>query len=84
MGRASAAVGDRAFRRVLVVWTIAVSAALTNACGLGIANLTGGAISQPWGAVIHSLVGGAFVALGGYKGFETLMKTLVGIMDSPS
>lgn len=68
------------FTVYLVVWTIAVSAALTNACGLGIANLTGGTVSQPWGAVIHSLIGGTFVALGGYSGFEKLMKTLVGIM----
>src|SRR6185503_7810528 len=58
----------------------AVSAALTNATGLGISNLTGGAISQPWGAVLHSLVGFAFVLLGGFSGFERLMKILVGIM----
>ena len=68
------------FTLYLIVWTIAVSAALTNAAGLGIANLTGGAVSQPWGAVIHSLVGGTFVALGGYRGFEKLMKSLVAIM----
>src|SRR5688572_13454918 len=41
----------------LVLWTVAVSASLTNATGLGIANLTGGAVSQPWGAVAHSLIG---------------------------
>lgn len=64
----------------LVVWTVAVSAALTNATGLGIANLTGGAITQPWGAVVHSLIGFAFVVYGGYGGFEKLMKLLVGIM----
>ena len=64
----------------LIVWTVAVSAALTNATGLGIANLTGGAISQPWGAVLHSLVGFTFVVLGGYARFEKLMKLLVGIM----
>jgi Mn2+/Fe2+ NRAMP family transporter len=64
----------------LVLWTVAVSAALTNATGLAIANLTGGRISQPWGAVIHSLFGFGFVMLGGYAGFEKLMKTLVGIM----
>ena len=63
-----------------MVWTVAVSAALTNATGLGIANLTGGAISQPWGAVAHSLFGFAFVWFGGYDGFEKLMKTLVAIM----
>jgi len=56
------------------------SSDLTNACGLGIANLTGGRISQPWGAVAHSLFGFAFVWFGGYSGFEKLMKTLVGIM----
>ena len=68
------------FGAYLVVWTVAVSAALTNATGLGIANLTGGRISQPWGAVAHSLFGFAFVWFGGYSGFEKLMKTLVGIM----
>ncbi|MSO29619.1 MAG: hypothetical protein EXQ48_01565 [Acidobacteria bacterium] len=64
----------------LVVWTVAVTAALTNATGLGMANLTGGRISQPWGAVFHSLFGFVFVLLGGYGGFEKLMKTLVGVM----
>src|SRR3954454_20772197 len=39
----------------LFLWTFFVSAALTNACGLGIANLTGGAVPQSWGAVLHSL-----------------------------
>jgi Mn2+/Fe2+ NRAMP family transporter len=68
------------FGAYLVIWTVAVSAALTNATGLGIANLTGGAISQPWGAVAHSLFGFVFVWYGGYAGFEKLMKTLVGIM----
>jgi Mn2+/Fe2+ NRAMP family transporter len=64
----------------LIIWTVAVSAALTNATGLGIANLTGGAISQPWGAVLHSLIGFVFVLLGGYTGFEKLMKGLVAVM----
>jgi Mn2+/Fe2+ NRAMP family transporter len=68
------------FAVYLVLWTVAVSAALTNATGLGIANLTGNVISQPWGAVLHSLFGCAFVLVGGYAGFEKLMKTLVGIM----
>ena len=68
------------FGAYLIFWTVAVSAALTNATGLGIANLTGGAISQPWGAVAHSLFGFAFVMLGGYAWFERLMKTLVGVM----
>jgi hypothetical protein len=64
----------------LVLWTVAVSASLTNATGLGIANLTGGAISQPWGAVAHSLIGFAFVFFGGYDTFEKFMKFLVGVM----
>jgi len=64
----------------LVFWTVAVSASLTNASGLGIANLTGGALPQSWGAVVHSLVGGLFVWLGGYANFEKFMKVLVGVM----
>jgi Mn2+/Fe2+ NRAMP family transporter len=68
------------FGAYLVFWTVAVSAALTNATGLGIANLTNGAVSQPWGAVAHSLFGCVFVLVGGYGGFEKLMKTLVGVM----
>jgi len=51
-----------------VIWTISVSAALTSACGLGIATLTHGAISRPLGAVIHSLIGGALVLIGGFSG----------------
>jgi Mn2+/Fe2+ NRAMP family transporter len=64
----------------LVLWTVAVSASLTNATGLGIANLTGGAIPQSWGAVMHSLIGFAFVFFGGYDNFEKFMKLLVGVM----
>lgn len=68
------------FGAYLVVWTVAVSAALTNATGLGISNLTGGAIPQSWGAVAHSLIGLVFVWVGGYSWFERVMKLLVGIM----
>jgi Mn2+/Fe2+ NRAMP family transporter len=68
------------FAIYLVIWTVAVTAALTNATGLGISNLTGGRIPQSWGAILHSLVGFGFVILGGYGGFEKLMKTLVGVM----
>jgi Mn2+/Fe2+ NRAMP family transporter len=64
----------------VIIWTVAVSASLTNATGLGMANLTGGAISQSWGAVAHSLIGGALIWLGGYNNFEKLMKVLVGVM----
>lgn len=68
------------FAAYLILWTVAVSAALTNATGLGITNLTGGAIPQSWGAVAHSLIGFAFVWIGGYAWFEKLMKLLVGVM----
>ena len=68
------------FGLYLVLWTVAVTAALTNATGLGISNLTGGRISQSWGGVLHSVFGFGFVLLGGYGGFEKLMKTLVGVM----
>jgi Mn2+/Fe2+ NRAMP family transporter len=68
------------FAAYLLLWTVAVSAALTNATGLGIANLTSGAVSQPVGAVLHSLAGLVLVWIGGYVWFERLMKTLVGIM----
>jgi Mn2+/Fe2+ NRAMP family transporter len=68
------------FGLYLVFWTGAVSAALTNACGLGISQLTGGAVPQSWGSVFHSLFGFVFVWLGGYGGFERLMKVLVGVM----
>jgi len=67
------------FGLYLVVWTGFVTAALTNACGLGIENLTGGAVPRSWGAVIHSIVGCAFVMIGGFKGFEKLMKVLISV-----
>jgi Mn2+/Fe2+ NRAMP family transporter len=68
------------FAAYLFLWTVAVSAALTNATGLGISNLTGGVIPQSWGAVAHSLVGFVFVWIGGYAWFEKLMKVLLGVM----
>ena len=64
----------------MIVWTVSVSAALANACGLGISNLTGGAISTAWGAVLHSVIGCAFVWIGGYRGFEKIMQVLIGLM----
>ena len=64
----------------LVLWTVFVTAALTNATGLGISNLTGGGLPQSWGGVLHSVFGFVFVLLGGYGGFEKMMKTLVGVM----
>jgi Mn2+/Fe2+ NRAMP family transporter len=68
------------FVAYLVIWTVSVSAALTSACGLGIANLTNGVVSRPMGAVIHSLAGGALVLVGGFSGFEKVMKALIATM----
>ncbi|MBY0496134.1 MAG: Nramp family divalent metal transporter [Cyanobacteria bacterium] len=64
----------------LVIWTVSVSASLTNATGLGMANLTNNTLPQSWGAVAHSLIGGLLIFFGGYNNFEKLMKLLVGIM----
>ena len=63
-----------------MLWTVSVSAALTSACGLGLATLTGGLVPRPWGAVAHALAGGALVAVGGFAGFEKVMKVLIGTM----
>jgi hypothetical protein len=63
-----------------VIWTVSVSGALTSACGLGIATLTNGAIPRAAGAIAHSLVGGAVVLLGGFNGFEKVMKVLIATM----
>jgi len=68
------------FAVYLIAWTVIVSAAMANACGLGIENLTGGAVPASWGAVAHSLAGGAFVWAGGFRGFEKLMQVLIGVM----
>lgn len=68
------------FAVYLVLWTVSVSAALTSACGLGLATLTGGAVPRPWGAVAHALVGGGVVLAGGFSGFEKVMKVLIGTM----
>jgi Mn2+/Fe2+ NRAMP family transporter len=68
------------FAVYLVLWTISVSTALTSACGLGMATLTGGALPRPLGAVGHSLAGGLLVFLGGFAGFEKIMKLLIGTM----
>jgi Mn2+/Fe2+ NRAMP family transporter len=64
----------------LVLWTVSVSAALTSACGLAAATLTGNLVPRPWGAVGHALLGGALVAAGGFAGFERVMKLLIGTM----
>jgi Mn2+/Fe2+ NRAMP family transporter len=44
------------------------------------ANLTGGFVPRAWGAVAHALAGGAVVLVGGFKGFEQVMKVLIATM----
>jgi Mn2+/Fe2+ NRAMP family transporter len=68
------------FAAYLIIWTVSVSAALTSACGLGIANLTHGVIPRQWGAIAHSIVGGSLVLAGGFSGFEKVMKVLITTM----
>jgi Mn2+/Fe2+ NRAMP family transporter len=68
------------FAFYLVLWAVSVSGALTSACGLGMATLTGGAIPRSWAAVAHSVAGGAVVFAGGFKGFERVMKALIATM----
>ncbi len=68
------------FGAYLLLWTVAVSAAMASACGLAISNLTNGAVSTQWGAVAHSVAGGMFVWIGGFRGFERLMQGLIGVM----
>ena len=68
------------FGAYLVLWTVFVSSALTNACGLGFTNLTGGAVSRTTAASVHRFIGFVVVWLGGYGKFEKLMKILVGVM----
>lgn len=68
------------FALYLVLWTVSVSAALTSACGLGLATITGGLVPRPWGAVAHGLLGGTLVGIGGFAGFERIMKVLIGTM----
>jgi Mn2+/Fe2+ NRAMP family transporter len=69
-----------AFAAYLIVWTVSVSAALTSACGLGMANLTQGFVPRPIGAIAHSLIGGTVVLMGGFSGFEKVMKVLIATM----
>ena len=64
----------------LVLWTVAVSAALTNACGLGLSNLTGGACRSRGARCCTASWVSPSCWLGGYGKFEKLMKVLVGVM----
>jgi Mn2+/Fe2+ NRAMP family transporter len=68
------------FALYLSLWTTAVSAALAGGCGLAIENLTGGAVPRAWAGIAHALIACAVVWIGGFSGFEKVMKVLIGTM----
>ncbi len=72
---------DYFFLPYLLIWSLAVGAALINACGVaGTAILPLGPYSkQIWGC-IHSLLGLVLVSLGGYGVFEKFMSACIGVM----
>ncbi len=63
----------------LLIWTLAVGAALMKACGVAGSALFGGFSSLVWGT-LHSLVGLALVWRGGFKLFEKFMSACIGLM----
>ncbi len=75
---------DKLFLPFLIVWSVAVGAALMSACGvaahaflpLGDNETTS---RQIWGAA-HGIVGAAMVFIGGYKLFERFMTVCIAIM----
>jgi Mn2+/Fe2+ NRAMP family transporter len=67
------------FLLYLLVWTIVVAAALMSACGLAAHALLPRFSVTTW-AVAHALLALGLVWFGGYSGFETTMKWVIGIM----
>ena len=63
----------------LVLWTVAVSAALTNAWAWASPASPAASCLNP-GAVAHGLIGSLLVWVGKCARFEKLMKALVGVM----
>ena len=63
----------------LLLWTFLVGGSLSNACALAGHSLFPGLPVAAWGA-IHSLAAVALVWWGRFDYFQTLMKTLVGLM----
>jgi len=67
------------FLLYLLVWTIVVAAALMSACGLVAHALFPQLPLEAW-AIVHAMLALAFVWYGGYQGFETIMKVVIGVM----
>jgi Mn2+/Fe2+ NRAMP family transporter len=68
-----------AFLLYLLVWTIVVAAALMSACGLAAHALLPRLSVSTW-AILHAVCALGLVWFGGYGGFETIMKWVIGIM----
>lgn len=67
------------FLLYLLLWTFVLAAALMSACGLAAHALLPSVSLEIW-AVAHALVALVAVWFGGYGGFETAMKIIVGVM----
>jgi len=68
-----------AFLIYLVIWSFVVGGALISACGMA-AHAMAPILSVPAWGIVHSLVAAVLVLLGGYGGFEKIMKWMIGAM----
>ncbi|ATC63134.1 hypothetical protein CMV30_03720 [Nibricoccus aquaticus] len=68
------------FAGYIVLWAVSVSGALITGCGLGIENLTGGAVPRSWGGLVHGALAFVFIYLARTRGFERAMKPLIVVM----
>lgn len=66
------------FLSYLIVWTVAVGAAIIKACGVAGAALFGG--SGFWWGLIHTLLGIGLVLSGRFELFEKVMSLFIGLM----
>lgn len=63
----------------LLLWSFMVSAGLQSACGLAAHAIAPGWSVRTW-AILHAVVAGIFVVVGGYEGFERLIKVFIAVM----
>ena len=68
-----------AFVAYLLTWTIVVAGALMAACGLAAHALVPALSVTTWG-IVHALLALVLVWFGGYQGFESIMKWVIGLM----
>jgi Mn2+/Fe2+ NRAMP family transporter len=67
------------FLAYLLVWSFVVAGALISACGLAAHALAPALSVELWGG-LHSLVAALLVIVGGYAGFEKLIRIFIGLM----